>query len=257
MTLQQKWIAFYGLTIKEWRRIMRIWMQTLLPSPITIVLYFLIFGRVVGSRVGLVEGFPYMEFIAPGLIIMPVITNSYSNVVSSFYGIRFTRAVEELLVTPMPNWLILSGYLMGGVGRGLLNGLIVGVIGALLAGLHIQFIILSIITLILCSLLFSLAGFLNAVFARSFDDLTIVPSFILTPLIYLGGVFYNIHALPTFWRDLSLLNPIHYIISLFRYATLGIGGQAYVSSIIVIVLFIVVLFSLCLWCLHKGIGIKN
>lgn len=257
MTLQQKWFAFYGLTKKEGRRITRVWMQTLLPSTITIILYFLIFGHVIGSRVGLVDGVPYMLFIAPGLIIMPVITNSYANVVSSFYGVRWVGSVEEMLVAPMPNFLIVWGFVMGGVMRGLLNGVIVAIIGSLLSGMHIKFIFLSIVTMILTSVLFSLAGFLNAVFAKRMDDLSLVPSFILTPLIYLGGVFYNLNALPPFWREVSMVNPIHYIISLFRYATLGIGSANYWLPIGVLLCFIGALYSVCWWCMYKGVSIKS
>lgn len=258
MTFSEKLTAFLGIVKKEWMRILRIWVQALVPSTVTIILYFLIFGHVIGSKVGMVQGVPYMLFIAPGLIIMPVITNSYANVVSSFYGVRWSRAVEELLVSPMSYSMIIWGYVTGGVFRGLLNGVIVGVVGCFLADLHVKFILLSVIALLLTSTLFSLAGFLNAILARKMDDLSLVPSFILTPLIYLGGVFYSLDALSPIWRTISLFNPIHYIISLFRYAMLGLPGTVdYWLPIIVLLGFIVALYGICWWCMAKGIGIKS
>ena len=257
MNSQALWIALSGLTRKEVRRVFRIWMQTLLPSAITITLYFLIFGRVVGSRVGSVDGVSYMVYITPGLIMMPIITNAYSNVVSSFFGARFNRSIEELLVSPMPSWLILTGYLSGGVVRGLVNGLIVSVIGAVLSGIHVQHPFLMFMTIFICSVLFSLLGFLNGMFARKFDDLSIVTTFLLTPLIYLGGVFYSIHSLPGFWRAISLINPIHYIIAAFRYTMIGIGGNGYAWSMMIICLLTVGVFVLCHELLRRGVRIKS
>ena len=257
MNFTQNWIAYQGLVEKEVKRIFRIWIQAFIPSTITLILYFLIFGRIIGDRVGIVSGVPYMEFIAPGLIIMPVITNTYGNVVSSFYSVRWSRSVEEMLVSPMPYSSIIAGYVSGGVVRGLLNGIIIGIVGSLLAGFTVHFILLSIITIILTSTLFSLGGFLNAMLARKMDDLALVPSFVLTPLIYFGGVFYNIHELPTFWQYLSKCNPIYYIIELFRYATLGIGNVNYWVPIIALLIFITLLYTICLTLMKKGIGIKN
>lgn len=253
MTVTQKWIAFHCLTMKESRRILRVWVQTLLPSPIMIILYLLIFGNVIGSKIGLIDGYHYMAFILPGLIIMPVMTNAYSNVVSSFFAVRFNHSIEEMLVSPMPNWLIIAGYVMGGVVRGVLNGIIVGIIGVLLVNIHIKFVFLSVLTLVLCSVLFSLAGFINGMLARTFDDLAIIPSFVLTPLIYLGGVFYDPRTLPPFWREISMLNPIHYIISLFRHTVLGLGHGSYAISLLVIVGFIVLLFGVCWWGMERGV----
>jgi len=257
MTGRELWTAYSGLARKEVRRVFRIWPQTLLPSAITITLYFLIFGRVVGSRVGLVDGVQYMLFITPGLIMMPVITNSYSNVVSSFFGARFNRSIEELLVSPMPSWLILCGYLTGGVTRGLINGVIVTIVGASLAGLHVLHPFLVLLTIVICSVLFSLLGFMNGMFARKFDDLTIVTTFILTPLIYLGGVFYNVQSLPPFWREISMVNPIHYIIEAFRYTMIGIGGGSYLWAMTVVVLLTVGVYVLCHRLLAAGVRVKS
>jgi len=257
MNSKALWIAFNGLTNKEIRRVFRIWTQTLLPSAITITLYFLIFGRVVGSRVGMMDGVSYMVYITPGLIMMPVITNAYANVVSSFFGARFHRSIEELLVSPMPCWLILLGYLSGGVIRGLINGLIVSAIGAALSGIHVQHPLLMLWTIVICSMLFSLLGFINGMFARKFDDLSIVTTFLLTPLIYLGGVFYSIQSLPPFWRIISMVNPVHYIIKAFRYTMIGIDGQGYGWSIVVICLLTVSVFIMCYELLRRGVSIKS
>mgnify|MGYP001056266722 CR=1 FL=1 len=257
MNSRALWIAFSGLACKEVRRVFRIWVQTLLPSAITITLYFLIFGWVIGSRVGMMDGVSYMAYITPGLIMMPVITNAYANVVSSFFGARFNRSIEELLVSPMPSWLILMGYLSGGVVRGLVNGLIVSVIGAVLSGIHVQHPVLMLVTIAICSVLFSLLGFINGMFARKFDDLSIVTTFLLTPLIYLGGVFYSIHSLPPFWRMVSMVNPVHYIIEAFRYTMIGIGGDSYGWSMMVICLLTVGIFILSHEILRRGIRIKS
>lgn len=256
MNIQKNWRAYQSLVEKEVIRIFRIWVQAFIPSTITLILYFLIFGKIIGDRVGVVGGVSYMEFIAPGLIIMPVITNTYGNVVSSFYSVRWSRAVEEMLVSPMPYSVIIAGYMTGGVIRGLLNGIIIGIVGSFLAHFTIHDIGLSLLTLVLTSMLFSLAGFLNAQLARKMDDLALVPSFILTPLIYFGGVFYNIHQLPTFWEYVSKCNPIAYIIDLFRYATLGIGSSEVWIPIVALCGFIIVFYTICLVLMRKGVGIK-
>ena len=259
MSVKALWIAFMGLFVKEVIRILRIWPQTLLPSAITMALYFMIFGHVIGSRVGQMEGAPYVIYITPGLIMMAVITNSYANVVSSFFVARYNKSIEELLVSPMPNWLIILGYAAGGVFRGVVVGLIVTVISALFSGLHIQHICLSILILVLSSFLFCLAGMINAVFSRKFDDTTIVTTFVLTPLIYLGGVFYSISLLPSVWRAVSLFNPIHYVIELFRYAMLSSSGAAFNLWLpLMVVVMMTVLFFIACWVLmNKGIGLKT
>src|SRR5690606_7152796 len=208
---------------KEVRRFTRIWPQTLLPPAITMTLYFLIFGNLIGSRIGEMDGYRYMEFIVPGLIMMAVITNSYSNVVSSFFSTKFQHSIEELLVSPIPNWAILAGYITGGVARGLAVGLIVTGMALVFTDLAIQHIGITVSMVVLTAILFSLGGFLNALFARSFDDISIVPTFILTPLTYLGGVFYSITLLPPIWQNLSLANPILYMVNAFRYGILGVS----------------------------------
>ena len=207
MTFNEQWIAFITIVRKEVRRFLRIWMQTLLPPAITMSLYFIIFGALIGSRIGQMGGFSYMEFVVPGLIMMSVITNAYSNVVSSFFGAKFQRFVEEILVSPMSNNTVLWGYVVGGVSRGLLVGLIVTLLSLFFTKLHIQHLGITIGIVALTSVMFSLAGFINAVYANNFDDVSIVPVFVLTPVTYLGGVFYSIDLLPEFWANVSRLTP--------------------------------------------------
>jgi ABC-2 type transport system permease protein len=259
VNVNQLWIAFFGIFNKEVARFLRGWLQTLLPSAITTILYFLVFGEVMGPKIGAMDGYSYTVFITPGLVMLAVITNSYSNVVSSFYGARFTRSVEEMLVSPMPSWLIILGYTMGGVVRGLLIGLIVLAISSFFAGVHLEHFFLALILIILCSSLFALGGFLNGIFARKFDDLVIVPTFILTPLIYLGGVFFSISELPPGWKFVSYVNPVHYLIDSFRYALLGVSSAAESISLAVcgIVFFVVALFFVNLYLVNKGIGLKS
>jgi ABC-2 type transport system permease protein len=257
MNTIKKFISYKGLVRKEWIRFLRIWPQSLLPPAITTTLYFLIFGHVIGSRVGNMNGIPYMNFIMPGLVMMAVITNSYSNVVSSFFGARYNRSVEELLVSPMPNWLIVAGYVTGGVGRGFLIGIIVSIVGLLFTGMSVAHIALSLLTIILCSIVFCLAGFINGIFARKFDDTSIVVTFVLTPLIYLGGVFYSISSLPHGWQYVSEFNPIYYVIELFRYAILGVVGIPVWHAFAAVMVFIIIMFSFCVFCLRKGIGVKS
>lgn len=254
---RQTLIALRTLAGKETHRYLRIWVQTLLPPAITMTLYFIIFGSLIGSRVGPMDGYDFMEFIAPGIIMMSVITNSYTNVVSSFFGAKFQRHIEELLVSPTPNYVILLGYLAGGVGRGLLTGLIVTIIATFFADLSIHSIPVTISVVFLTAVLFSLGGFINGVFARKFDDIAIVPTFILTPLTYLGGVFYSISMLPEFWQGLSLANPILYMVNAFRYGILGSSdiplGVAYTLAIG----FIVLLGGFSLWLLERGTGLRS
>ena len=258
MTGLEQWYAFRGLAFKEVRRVFRIWMQTILPSTVTITLYFLIFGCVVGSHIGLVEGYPYMIYITPGLIMMPILTNAYSNVVSSFYLARFNRSIEEILVSPMPNWIMILGFCSGGAVRGLTNGVIVTIVGAMMAGVHVVHPLWVLLLIVLSSLLFSLLGLLNGIFARKFDDLSLVPTFILTPLIYLGGVFYSVQSLPPFWRDVSLINPIHYIISAFRYAMLGVGGtKIFEVSLLVVIFITIAAWTFSHYLLSRGVRIKT
>ena len=257
MNTKEQWVAFTTIVVKEVRRFTRIWMQTLLPPAITIVLYFVIFGTLIGPRIGEMSGFSYIEFVVPGLIMMSVITNSYSNVVSSFYGTKFQRSVEELLVSPVPNYIILLGYVIGGVSRGLMVGLIVTLLSLFFTDLQVSSIPVTVGIVFLTAVLFSLAGFINAVFANSFDDISIIPNFVLTPLSYLGGVFYSVSMLPDIWQKIALANPILYMINAFRYSLIGISDVDVYLAMIMTVSFIVLLIVFCLILLAKGVGIKN
>lgn len=250
------WIGFYTIVRKEMQRILRIWVQTLMPPVIQMTLYFLIFGSVIGSRVGQMGGYNYMTYIAPGLITMAVITNSYSNVVSSFFGSKFARHIEELLVSPLPNVFILLGYMAGGMARGLTVAAVVTLIASLFTHLPITHIWVIITAALLTSAIFALGGFLNALFATKFDDVTIIPTFILTPLQYLGGVFYSISLLPPFWQHLTRADPMLYMIDTLRYGFLGISDIAMGEAYAIMGGFLVVLFTLSLWLLRRGTGLK-
>ncbi|MGC1854582.1 MAG: ABC transporter permease [Candidatus Aquirickettsiella sp.] len=251
------WIAFISLLRKEIKRFLRIWVQTLLPPLVTMTLYFLIFGNLVGQRLGNIQGYSYMQYIAPGLIMMSVITAAYTNVVTSFFGMRFQRSIEELIVAPLPNYLLLSGFVAGGVARGLLVGVLVTILALFFTQLHVFniFVLLAIVPM--TTILFSLAGFTNALFAKTFDDVSIVPTFVLTPLTYLGGIFYSIDLLPSFWRHLSLFNPILYIVNSFRYGLLGISDIPVISALTIIFFSCVILFFINLYLLNRGKGIRT
>ncbi len=254
---RQTLIALRTLMWKETHRYLRIWVQTLVPPAITMTLYFIIFGSLIGSRVGTMGGYSFMEFIAPGIIMMSVITNSYSNVVSSFFGAKFQRHIEEVLVSPTPNYVILAGYVSGGVGRGLFTGLIVTIIASFFTNVKIHSIPITISVVFLTAVLFSLGGFINAVFAKKFDDIAIVPTFVLTPLTYLGGVFYSISLLPEFWQTLSLANPILYMVNAFRYGILGSSDIPIGTAYTLVLLFIVAGTALSLWLLRRGTGLRS
>ena len=257
MFTNHKYIAFETIVIKEIRRFSRIWLQTLVPPAITIALYFVIFGNLVGRRIGEMGGFQYMEFIMPGLIMMSVIQNSYSNVVSSFFSQKFQKTVEEVLVAPVPNYVILSGLIVGGMARGLAVGAIVTIMALFFSDLRIEYPLITVVVVLLTSAVFSLAGFINAVFANSFDDISIVPTFVLTPLIYLGGVFYSVQLLPTFWQIVSGLNPIFYMVNTFRYGILGSSDVDVYWAFLILGVFIVGLYSSCIWLLRNGKGIRT
>ena len=251
------WVAYKTIVYKEVSRFVRIWPQTILPPAVTMTLYFLIFGNLIGSRIGEMGGFSYMQYIAPGIIMMSVITNSYSNVVSSFYSSKFQKHLEEMLVAPVPNWVILAGYITGGVSRGLMVGLVVTCVALFFTRLHVHSLMITILTVLCTSILFSLGGLLNGAFAKSFDDISIVPVFVLTPLTYLGGVFYSIDLLPDFWRQVSLLNPVLYMVNAFRYGILGESDIGITTAFIVIGCFIIALAWSAIWVLNKGAGIKS
>jgi ABC-2 type transport system permease protein len=257
MKLQAIWVAFCTIVVREVRRFTRIWPQTLLPPAVTMTLYFVIFGNLIGPRIGPMEGFDYMAFIVPGLIMMSVITSSYANVVSSFFGMKFQRSIEELLVAPVPNGVILAGYVAGGMARGLGVGIIVTLLSLGFTDLSIQHPAITVLTVALTSLLFSLGGFVNAMLATKFDDISIVPTFILTPLTYLGGVFYSIQMLPDFWQAVSMINPILYMVNAFRYGILGVADVDVTISLLMVTGFIVLLVWLCLRMLARGHGIRH
>jgi ABC-2 type transport system permease protein len=252
MDLSQQWIAFCTILRKEIKRFTRIWVQTLLPPAITMALYFVIFGKLIGSRIGAMDGFSYIQFVAPGLIMMSVLTNSYANVVSSFFSAKFQRSVEEILVSPTPNYVILLGYCIGGVARGLAVGVLVTLLSLAFTDLHVHSWPITIAIVILTSMLFSLAGFINAVYANSFDDISIVPTFVLTPLTYLGGVFYSIHLLPGFWQDVSQLNPILYMVNAFRYGMLGISDINVGGAFAGLIVCLMILFGVGMHLLKTG-----
>lgn len=257
MSLHALWTAFITIVVREIRRFTRIWAQTLLPPAVTMTLYFIIFGNLIGSRIGEMGGYDYMQFIVPGLIMMAVITNSYGNVVSSFFSMKFQRSIEELLVSPVPNWTILAGYVAGGMARGLSIGLIVTLLSLAFTRLSIHNLPMVVITVFLTSALFSLGGFINAMLATKFDDISIVPTFILTPLTYLGGVFYSIQELPEFWQGVSMINPILYMVNGFRYGILGVSDVNPFVSLGMILVFIALLATLALRMLAKGKGIRH
>jgi ABC-2 type transport system permease protein len=257
MDLTLNWIGLKTLVRKEVVRIIRIWIQTIVPPAIMMTLYFIIFGNLIGRRIGSMGGFDYMQYIAPGLIMMSVITNSYGNVVSSFFGAKFARHVEEMLVTPMSNATEIMGHVAGGVFRGLLVGALVTVVALFFTKLEVQHPLITLSIVILSSTVFALAGFINAVFARKFDDISIVPTFVLTPLTYLGGVFYSISLLPEFWQKVSLANPIIYMVNAFRYGILGVSDINIIYAYLIVGLFVVGLFSVSLALLNRGVGIRE
>lgn len=257
MNLTQQWVAFTTITRKEIVRFTRIWVQTLIPPVITMGLYFVIFGHLMGSRIGQMGGFDYMTFVVPGLIMMSVINNAYSNVVSSFFSAKFHRSIEELLVSPTPSYVILIGYVFGGALRGLLVGAIVTMVSLFFAKLAIQHLFITILVILLSSILFAIAGLINAIFANSFDDISIIPTFVLTPLNYFGGVFYSIELLPEFWQAVSQFNPILYLINAFRYGFLGVSDVNIAVALSGTLVFTVILFLFAWWMLAKSKRLHN
>jgi ABC-2 type transport system permease protein len=250
-------VSLKTITLKEINRFLRIWQQTLLPPAITMTLYLIIFGNLIGARIGQMEGYSYIEFIVPGIIMIAVITNSYANVVSSFFGAKFQRHIEEILVSPTPNVILLVGYLAGGVTRGLLVGVVVVAISLFFTDLQVHNPWITASVVLLTAVLFSLGGFINAIFARKFDDISIVPTFVLTPLTYLGGVFYSIDLLPSFWQKVSLANPILYMVNAFRYGILGHSDIPIGVAYAVTAAFIVLLGAISLVLLARGTGLRT
>ncbi len=251
------WVTFETIVSKEILRFTRIWVQTVLPSVITTTLYFVIFGQLIGSRIGPMDGLAYLDFIVPGLVLIAVITNSYFNVVSSFYSSKFSRYVEELLVSPAPNWVILAGYVAGGVVRGLTVGAVVMLVAMLFTQVQVYSPAVTALVLLMTAVLFALCGFINALFANSFDDISIIPTFVLTPLTYLGGVFYSIDLLPKFWQGLSLANPILYMVNGFRYGLHGVSDIPLRVAFWIILAFILFFTLFALELLRRGVGVKS
>ena len=254
---QNNWIALNTIWIKECTRFLRIWVQTLVPPAITMSLYFVIFVNLIGNRIGEMGGFTYMEFIVPGLIMMSVITNSYANVSSSFFSAKFQRNIEELLVAPVPTWVIIFGYVGGGVARAILIGIIVTAVSMFFVDVNIHSFTAIIVTLLLTSTLFATAGLVNALYAKTFDDISMVPTFVLTPLTYLGGVFYSLSLLPEFWQTVSKANPIVYMVNGFRYGFLGVSDVNVSVSVGILVGFNILLYGIAHYLLTKGRGIRS
>jgi ABC-2 type transport system permease protein len=250
-------IGFMTMVRKETVRVFRIWSQTLLPPVITTTLYFAIFGTFIGSQISKIDGFSYILFIVPGLVMMAVITSSYSNVVSTFFGAKMQRYLEELLVSPLPNWVVIFGFVSGGVIRSLIVAVLVLLVALFFTHLVIVNIWIIIAAALLTSILFSLAGLVNGIYAKSFDAINIIPTFVLTPLTYLGGVFYSIDRLPPFFRELSLANPILYMVNAFRYGFLGVSDVSVETSFIVMIVICILLLALALWLFEKGNGLKS
>ncbi len=257
MLLKTNIVGFNTIVIREFSRIIRIWGQTIVPPAITATLYFIIFGSLIGSRIGDMGGYSYIQYIAPGLIMMSVITNSYGNVVSSFFGAKFGKHIEELLVSPLPQWLIVAGYTVGGIVRGLIVGAVVTIITLLFTHMKIYSIGIVISAVLLSSVVFALAGMINAIFAKNFDQISFIPTFVLTPLTYLGGVFYTIKLLPEWAQNISHANPILYMVNAFRYGFLGVSDVNVGLSYAIMLGAAVVLYAGCVWLLHRGVGTRE
>jgi ABC-2 type transport system permease protein len=242
---------------REIRRVVRIWVQTIVPPAITMTLYFIIFGNLIGRRIGEMDGVPYMTFIAPGLIMMAVITNSFGNVVSSFFSGKLHRHLEEMLVSPLTFPTIVAGYVIGGVVRGLAVASLVTVVALLFADLSVVHPLVTLSVVILTSMVFSLAGLLNAIFAKNFDEISVIPTFVLTPLTYLGGVFFSISLLSPAWQAVARLNPILYMVNAFRYGMLGSSDIPIGTAYAIIGVSLIVLYSIVVYLLNRGIGIRT
>jgi len=255
--LYQFWIAYLTIARKEVLRFMRIWVQTVFPPVIMVALYFIIFGNLIGRRIGEMDGMVYVDFIMPGLVMMSIITNSYANVVSSFYGAKYSRHIEEMQVAPVPNLVILLGFVTGGVARGTVVGIAVTLVSLFFTEFRVESPAIVLMVAILTSSLFAMGGMINAIFANSFDDISIVPTFVLTPLTYLGGIFYSISLLPEFWQHASLANPILYMVNSFRYGFRGSSDIELGTALAVILAFNVALFIVCLTLLRRGTGIRQ
>ncbi len=251
------WVAYLTIARREILRFARIWVQTIIPPVVMVGLYFVIFGKLIGHRIGEMDGMSYVDFIMPGLVMMSIITNSYANVVSSFYGAKYSHYIEEMLIAPIPNIVILIGYVTGGIVRGMSVGIAVTLVSLFFTDFSIHAPLIVFAIAFLTAFLFSLAGLINGVFARTFDDVTIIPTFVLTPLTYLGGIFYSIRLLPETWQQVSLINPILYMVNSFRFGFRGVSDIGMGTAIMVILFFIVILFAFCMILLERGTGIRH
>lgn len=257
MTAREQFTAFSTIVVKEFMRFIRIWIQTVLPAMITMGLYFVIFGNLIGSQLAPIHNYAYIDYIVPGIILMAIINNSYANVVSSFFSAKFQRHIEEMLVSPMPNYLILLGFVGGGLARGLIVGAAVTVVAAFFVDLKFYHPWIVLAVILLTSILFSLAGLINAIYAKSFDDISIIPTFVLTPLTYLGGIFYSVEMLPEFWQSLSYANPILYMINAIRYGMLGVSDIDVGIALLIICGFVAFLYGFGIYLLRTSVGIRN
>lgn len=257
MNAAGNWVALRTIVAREVNRILRIWGQTLVPPAITMTLYFVIFGKMIGARIGTMDGLPYIDFIVPGLIMMSVIQSSYGNIVSSFFGSKFQRFVEEMLVAPTPNWVILAGYVIGAVTRGMMVGGIVLMVAMCFTDIRLHHPLVTLATLLLTAVVFAFAGFINAMYAKKFDDIAIVPTFVLTPLTYLGGIFYSVSLLPPFWERLSHFNPILYMVNAFRYGLLGVSDVPIGWAMSLMLVFAILLGAFSMYLLKKGTGLRS
>ena len=257
MNVRLMWVGYTTIVRKEITRILRIWGQTIVPPAITMSLYFIIFGELIGRRIGEMGGFSYMQYIVPGLVIMSVITNSYGNMVSSFFGAKYGKHIEELLISPLPNWVILAGYVTGALARGFMVGIVVMCVSLFFTRIEVQHPLIMLSVIVLTAIVFALAGMVNAIYGQKFDDIAIIPTFILAPLTYLGGVFYSIALLPEFWQKVSAFNPILYMVNGFRYGMLGVSDVNLTQTYGVILIAGAVLFAWCMTLLHRGTGLRT
>ncbi len=252
------WISYYTIVRKDTMRILRLWAQTFLPSGITSVLYFTVFGTILGSKIGEINGVDYIQFVVPGLVMLNVITNAYSNVATTFFTSKFfARSIDEILVSPTPPWVLIAGFVSGGVVRGFLVGILVLLVSLIFAIPSISHPLIVLLFLLLASLLFSLGGLINGIYAKSFDGISIVPTFVLTPLVYLGGVFYSTTALPGWAQTLSHFNPVFYIINGFRYGFLGFADVSIVTCVAVLSLLIAIFVGISYYFLRTGLGLRQ
>jgi ABC-2 type transport system permease protein len=257
MTPEKIWVAYYTMLRAEFVRIIRIWSQTLLPPVVTTTLYFIVFGAFIGSQIQPIDGFSYMQYIVPGLIMMSVITSSYMNSVSTFYFAKWTKTLEEIMVSPTPNWVVIAGYVSGGVMRGLIVGVLVLIVSLFFTHLSVFNAAVLISALVLTSVLFALGGLINGVFAKGFDGISIIPTFVLTPLTYLGGVFYSVDMLPEFWRTVSLGNPILYMVNAFRYGFLGISDMRLWICFAVLIGLTALFLGITVFLFKRGMGFRS